>query len=749
MLSVGQSITNAEETRQLPSFNPESVLDIGTKLGLKPPISVINLIKVLRGLPSLEFTLPNSRSSVNPAYASPHHGLDTNNVYVLGANGSLWLEHSGSDDLWGQGQAPPREPVDSNVTTFQAIDANNVFVLGADGSLWFEHSVNGKFGQVPPKREPVDVNVTSFQAITQADVAERVYVLDNEGNLWLESPGANGEFGQIPPQRWQVDSNVGAFIALPGALYSVYVLDQGGDLWLEHATGTSPFLFFGQVPPPRELVDQNVRAFHPIDYDNVYGLGGDGNLWLEHSVNGMFGQVPPPREQVDTDVVVFQGFDTKRVAVLDTNSDLYFDFADPNTGKFGQIPQPNRVQWSGTWSGAVPDFRSTDFQVINPPASIEIQDLVNVPTYIVGPDGRFVFQSIPPRSSVPQNPNEPPTPPSFIIVDGNVQQPSTYGTVSPQYMILTLIYAPPGTSPTPASGGAGVATPGAAGTVAYTNQTSSGTTVSASHAFTGGITATATVGSPFASASISVNASKTIGDSNSLQIQSTAAAQLSLKGPAADGIDHDYDIFYIWLNPIISVNATPQNAATWALGFTGPEPNVIDVQVGELKNPPTIPRTHNMTTLQQAGLTQSDFDTILKSDPFAFDPVAGPGTTPAGNRYTKLKQAGNPVVYSFLTGETPGAMLTLTNAQTDTSTSTVTNNYGVTASATAGAGKLFQASLSFSFQWTNSASKATLTGQTQTATFTIAQPSVNWTGAHDIDIYWDGLYSSFMFAYGA
>jgi hypothetical protein len=84
-------------------------------------------------------------NSFNPTYASSFQALDESNVYVLGQNGNLWLEHGVGDGLV-QSTPPPRELVDQNVRAFQAIDANNVFVLGTDGNLWREHSVNGKAG---------------------------------------------------------------------------------------------------------------------------------------------------------------------------------------------------------------------------------------------------------------------------------------------------------------------------------------------------------------------------------------------------------------------------------------------------------------------------------------------------------------------------------------------------------------------------------------------------------------------------
>src|SRR5580700_10848057 len=86
----------------------------------------------------------------------------------------------------------------------------------------------------------------------------------------------------------------------PLSAYEIYVLGSNGNLWLEHSGANG---LFGQVPPPRQQVDGNVAAFYPLNANNIYVLGIDANLWLEHNgANRLFGQVPPPRQQVDGNV---------------------------------------------------------------------------------------------------------------------------------------------------------------------------------------------------------------------------------------------------------------------------------------------------------------------------------------------------------------------------------------------------------------------------------------------------------------
>lgn len=197
--------------------------------------------------------------------------LDTNTIYVLGQDRTLWLEHGPFNSV-----PPLRQQVDGNVAAFDALDANTIYVLGRDGTLWLEH---GPFGSVPPPRQQVDGNVAAFAALD----ANTIYVLGSNGALWLE----HGPFGKVPPPRQQVDGNVAAFAALDAN--TIYVLSQDGTLWLEHGP-------FNSVPPPRQPVDRNVTAFDPVDGNNVYVFGSDGKLWLEF---GPFGRVPPSRQIVD------------------------------------------------------------------------------------------------------------------------------------------------------------------------------------------------------------------------------------------------------------------------------------------------------------------------------------------------------------------------------------------------------------------------------------------------------------------
>ena len=112
-------------------------------------------------------------------------------AYVLGANGSLWLEGG----PWGQ-VPPTRQQVDGNVAAFQALSPTEAYVLGTDG----KPVARGDRGQVPPTRQQVDGNVFNFYALS----GNEAYVEGTDSKLWYET----GPWGHVPPTRQQVDANV-------------------------------------------------------------------------------------------------------------------------------------------------------------------------------------------------------------------------------------------------------------------------------------------------------------------------------------------------------------------------------------------------------------------------------------------------------------------------------------------------------------------------------------------------------------
>ena len=91
-----------------------------------------------------------------------------------------------------------RTEVEANAAAFQALSASEVYVLQTDGNLWLE---SAPFGTIPPPgRSQVDGSVYSFNAIDASDVL----VLGTDAKLWWEY----GPYTSVPPRRLQVDGNV-------------------------------------------------------------------------------------------------------------------------------------------------------------------------------------------------------------------------------------------------------------------------------------------------------------------------------------------------------------------------------------------------------------------------------------------------------------------------------------------------------------------------------------------------------------
>jgi hypothetical protein len=91
------------------------------------------------------------------------------------------------------GDQPPLMP-----RSFQTVDGyEHIFVLGTDGSLWLEQ---GPFGHVPPPRQQIDASVMEFTATDE----DNVLVLGTDGRLWWEQAPWN----EVPPKRQLIDGTV-------------------------------------------------------------------------------------------------------------------------------------------------------------------------------------------------------------------------------------------------------------------------------------------------------------------------------------------------------------------------------------------------------------------------------------------------------------------------------------------------------------------------------------------------------------
>ena len=329
---------------------------------------------------------------------------------------------------------------------------------------------------------------------------------------------------------------------------------------------------------------------------------------------------------------------------------------------------------------------------------------------------------------MPEIPPNPPIPP--------IHPPTVYsGEVIPRYQILTLVYAPPGTN-----GGK------SSSQVAYGSGSTTGTTDSTSSSFKESADVSASVNA-IVGASAEFNASQTTSGSAQVEIKKTDSYQISVVGPAQDGISHSNDIFYLWLNPRLDVTVEG-NFVSWELDVNNPPMRIQYAYVDWLQDPSLIP-AGVADQFAAAGLTTADYAQILACNPFS----SGDSVIDS-NRFI-------PTLFSFayepplaVGDPVPTMTFTQTSSTTDTTSQQVQVQYGVTATVSAstpaaqsGISAAFK--VSGSLEWTATSASATSEGSTQSASVTVGGPAFGYTGPTDVLVYWDTVFNSFMFAFAA
>ncbi|HEX4965760.1 MAG TPA: choice-of-anchor D domain-containing protein [Thermoanaerobaculia bacterium] len=346
------------------------------------------------------------------------------------------------------------------------------------------------------------------------------------------------------------------------------------------------------------------------------------------------------------------------------------------------------------------------------------------------------------------------------------------GSLRPKYAVLSVIYAPPGKS----------------STVDYGASQLLGTTTSLDSSFSqkSSVTVTAGIKAIFDVIAIGVSASEsksftqTLDTVNSVEVDKTNTFDVIVPGPASsnDGINHDFDVILLWLNPVLNVTLTGTNSAQWS-GFSfddrdpANEVDVVPVYVSWLKNPSTMPpdvqaalaRTWADPSFDGTGpgLTTADFNTILGRDPFsnpAYVPTLIPGkTTTTDNRfdlalgktlsYAPPPKGGQPV--------TETSTLSYDGTQSDGQKATdefkvafsVQFSGDVTIPVADWLELNFSASVKASktLDWKNVVSQSAKLDSAQTATLSLASPSSSYTGPTDVQVYKDNVYGTFMFGF--
>jgi hypothetical protein len=344
-----------------------------------------------------------------------------------------------------------------------------------------------------------------------------------------------------------------------------------------------------------------------------------------------------------------------------------------------------------------------------------------------------------------------------------INQPISAGTITPKYLVTGLLYSPPGCT------SSSTLKCGVQSSVDYASGSSLGTKLSISSSVKSGNTVKIDFGISIPGIGTFGNSeqdeySVTNTDTTTTSISKARTVDISVSSNG-DGIDHNQDKILLLLNPLISV-AKAGSLIHWGLGFSGATPIPFELPVAYLKDPSQIPAPIQRT-LDQANITTSDLQAMLKLDPLATLDHAPSEKDLDPNRFAKLltfdyertqvasdcnggvcvcTQVKNTFTNSYST-ETSNQII---NAAGQSYSASATFKQDVSAPTPAGP-PVTVASFSEGFTDVNSisyTSSSTLTNSqsnTNSASVSVSCPSSTWAGQNFVDVYWDGVFGSFAF----
>jgi hypothetical protein len=300
-------------------------------------------------------------------------------------------------------------------------------------------------------------------------------------------------------------------------------------------------------------------------------------------------------------------------------------------------------------------------------------------------------------------------------------------TAAIPYVIGAVYYSPAG--------------PGS--TIAYGDQTVTGTTVSTTQSWNesvsvgisvgeGDLAATVTFGNKFGGSTM------TSTDMAITTTVSTTFPSSALKAPAT--INHDYDEILIYLGVQMDASLQTNGTVKWSMDFSqiankGFSEHGYYIPVGCLKATNTLPTASGCPSivnfLTSSGITAASYPKLLGADPYA---TANPSPDP--NRYILLNS------FSFLPSN-PTTNYQIVNSTTTTNSTTETYTYSESVSG--GLTSLLKASDTIDF--TNSSTQSNKTGSTATSTLILVSPPQSVAGQSTMFVYEDKIYKTFMFSF--
>ncbi|MDP9008954.1 MAG: hypothetical protein M3N91_09670 [Pseudomonadota bacterium] len=313
--------------------------------------------------------------------------------------------------------------------------------------------------------------------------------------------------------------------------------------------------------------------------------------------------------------------------------------------------------------------------------------------------------------------------------------------------------------------------------VTYSSGFLNGTSVSTNQSFVNNVTLKVTNSGNFitpvgisgsASGSVSVGWSQETDSSSSLAIQNQDSSGLVVPGPvsSAAGVDHNYDIVYVWINPELSYTVFPGSEVDFAgVAYdqrdTVTGMDVVPLTIGQLNGAQTIPsdlqaRIGRTWDTVLGGLTPTDFAAIMAVDPFVKNPSFNPNTDTSGRfEFPGVNNSPRDLIINYI----PAAAGEQPSTSTYTSLYNSTSTIGQGAKSTFTLGISFDGSVSFvnavkteisvsnTMTTTNQWSHAVGGGTSQTANFSIVGPAStdNYSGPTALQVWKDNIYGTFMF----
>lgn len=339
------------------------------------------------------------------------------------------------------------------------------------------------------------------------------------------------------------------------------------------------------------------------------------------------------------------------------------------------------------------------------------------------------------------------------------------GNLAPKYMVLAVAYAPPG----------------ARSSVDYGTSTLLGTSTSLMNSFSSGTSVSISVGVGVSIPGFSEGVTTTTTSAfteeadttSTVSVNKTTSTDISVPGPAssAAGLDHDFDVVFIWLNPVVNITLTaPASTSVQWTGYSSDarDPaigmDIVPLQLAQLKNPALITNPNTLQSLARAwagtgqGLTNADLLNIAARDPFsnpAYTVTIPAGSTcTADNRfcsttlqdlaYANPAPGGQPLTEKFSAGYQTTAIAG--QSAMDTFQVSFTTDLNVKS------GFVTQFSLDLKttdmFTWSNKWSSTRTNTIGQTASFSVTGPATsdNYAGPTEFNIFQDNVYGTFMFS---